>query len=401
MALELKALPPREAIRFWADKVPMPAQEFYALAAEQRVNAFAVSGIAQMDQLMTVYDSLGRAMQEGASFQAWKKSLPDLWKSKGWVGPNAYRISNIFHTNIQTAYNVGRYRQMMAVAQERPIWTYLGVNDRRQSPLCRRLNGLSYPYDHPFWQTYYPPNHFRCRSSVSSRGAAQAERAGVQVQTEIPGDVEPEKGFGVNPGQGHYQPDLSKYPATFKQQFLEKLNTFYSPDTLPGLTRGQYQELLKKNIRQADLQDLQTLVWSEEQGGIGGYKKWVGKVLDRKTGKGELYPAGNLPLKVSGKLKQQPRLALVVMDDKILLQMAKQAALTPDEIAAIPEKFAGADWYRDKEDPAVVMAWGKLGEAWIQVKIRLDQKIGKGIANRVISVKIAKDNSAVANYEKF
>lgn len=160
MALE-KALPPREALRFWAAKVPMPAQEFYALAAEQRVNAFAVSGIAQMDQLMTVWDSLGRAMQEGASFQAWKKSLPDLWKSKGWVGPNAYRISNIFHTNIQTAYNVGRYRQMMAVAQERPIWTYLGVNDRRQSPLCRRLNGLSYPYDHEFWKTYYPPNHFR------------------------------------------------------------------------------------------------------------------------------------------------------------------------------------------------------------------------------------------------
>lgn len=396
MTLELKALPPRDAIKYWAAKVPMPAQEFYALAAEQRVNAFTVSGLAKLDQLMAVYDSLGRALLEGASFQAWKKSLPDLWQSKGWVGPKAHRVDNIFRTNIQTAYNVGRYRQMLAVAEERPIWTYIGVNDRRQSPLCRRLSGLSYPYDHAFWQTYYPPNHFHCRSTVSSRGAAQAERAGVQVQKEIPGDVEPEKGFDRNPGQAHYQPDLSKYPALFKQQFLEGMNRFYSPDTLPGLTRGQYGELLKKNLRQADLEDLQTLVWAEEQGGVEGYKNWVGKVLERKQEKGELYPVGNLPLKVLAKLKTQPRLALVMMDDKALTHMARdlkqslEKALTAEEITKIPDKFAGADWYRDKEDPALVMAWVRSGDSWIKVIIRLDQKIGKGIANRIVSAGVVK-----------
>ncbi len=394
MAVELKALPPREAIRFWAAKVPMPAQEFYTLAAEQRVNAFAVSGIAKLDQLLAVHDSLGRAMHEGASFQSWKKSLPDLWKSKGWVGPNAYRVSNIFHTNIQTAYNVGRYRQMMAVASERPIWTYIGVNDRRQSQICRRLNGRSYPYDHEFWKTYYPPNHFRCRSTVSSQGVAQAERAGVKVLEEIPADVvQPENGFDTNPGQTHYQPDLSKYPALFKQQFLEGMNKFYSPDTLPGVTRGQFGELLKKTLRQADLQDMQTLVWAEEQGGVGGYRNWVNQVLSRQAATGEVYPAGNLPLRVLGKLQQQPRLALVVVDDQALLHMVrdlKKSALTAAEIASIPEKFAGADWYRDKEDPALLLTWLRSGENWIKVVIRLDQKIGKGIANRIVSAGVVK-----------
>lgn len=226
----------------------------------------------------------------------------------------------------------------------------------------------------------------------------QAERAGVQVQKEIPGDVEPEKGFGVNPGQVHYQPDLSKYPATFKQQFLERINQFYSPDTLPGVTRSQFGELLKKTLRQADLQDLQTLVWAEEQGGIGGYKNWVGKVLETKQEKGELYPIGNLPLRVLGKLKQQPRLALVVEDDKAVIHLADSRkvaegrALTAEEIASIPEQFATSKWYWDQKDPALLMTRVKAGDQWLKVVIRLDRKIGKGIANQAVSGGVVQAN---------
>jgi hypothetical protein len=237
---------------------------------------------------------------------------------------------------------------------------------------------------------------------VGSQGVAQAERAGVKVGEEIPADVvQPEKGFDVNPGLVHYQPNLSKYPATFKQQFLESVNKFYSPDTMPGLTRGQFGELLKKNLSPADLQDLQTLVWAEEQGGAGGYQDWAGKVLSRKTAKGELYPAGNLPLRILGKFKEQPRLALVVVEDKAVLQMAGQG-LTAEEIAAIPGKFTGADWYRDKADPAVLLARVKLGESWLSLQIRTDQKVGQGVANRVIAAEIGQDNNPanLADYKK-
>lgn len=40
------------------------------------------------------------------------------------------------------------------------------VMDTHTSELCSSLNGVKKPVDDEFWNTYYPPNHFNCRSTV-------------------------------------------------------------------------------------------------------------------------------------------------------------------------------------------------------------------------------------------
>lgn len=40
------------------------------------------------------------------------------------------------------------------------------VIDSQTTELCSGLNGVIRPVDDPFWNTYYPPNHFNCRSTV-------------------------------------------------------------------------------------------------------------------------------------------------------------------------------------------------------------------------------------------
>lgn len=43
---------------------------------------------------------------------------------------------------------------------------YSTVKDARVSDICKPLEGIIKPINDAFWNTYYPPNHFRCRCDV-------------------------------------------------------------------------------------------------------------------------------------------------------------------------------------------------------------------------------------------
>lgn len=221
--IDLKPLPMREAIEFWRSKVKLGPREFNALAAEAKLRAFAVNGIAKGDELATVYGSLSRALEEGISFADFKRDCRGIFEKRGWSGRRAWRVDNIFRTNIQTAYNVGRYKQLQAARATRPYWMYDAVNDRRTRPTHRALNGKVFPADHPFWENWYPPNGFRCRCGVTSLSARQVEARGLTVESEdpthtyihpinavtgqpdpVPVQLLPDPGFAYHPGKSYW-----------------------------------------------------------------------------------------------------------------------------------------------------------------------------------------------------
>lgn len=222
--IKVSPLPMQEAIEFWRSKVQLGPAEFNALAAEAKLRAFAVSGIAKGAQLETVYQSLRKGLEEGASFADFKKECRVIFERRGWTGRRAWRVDNIFRTNIQTAYNVGRYKQLQAAKATRPYWMYDAVNDRRTRPTHRALNGKVFPADHQFWDNWYPPNGFRCRCGVTSLSARQVEARGLTVESEdpthtyvhpinavtgqpdpVPAQLLPDPGFAYNPGKSYWQ----------------------------------------------------------------------------------------------------------------------------------------------------------------------------------------------------
>ena len=218
----------------------------------------------------------------------------------------------------------------------------------------------------------------------------------------------PDKGFMSHPGKAHYKPDLSKYPADLRQKFLEHMLAKACPADWMDFADSPCLARLKRHLKQEDLKRLETLVWAKSKENQESFGKWVERVLTSRQAKGELHPAGNLPDKVLRKLQKQPELALVVVTDKDIMHMSRPSkkrrsqTFTAQEIADIPNRFESATWYRDKQDPGLLMTWIREGDKELKVVIRTDRKIGKGKTNQIVtSGSVEKHNiENDARYEK-
>ncbi|MHB8808957.1 MAG: phage minor head protein [Desulfobulbaceae bacterium] len=207
MTPELTPLPMEEALDFWRHKTKLGPGEFARLTASAKVKAFAVSGIAKGAELDTVYNAMFKAMDKGITFEQFKAECGDIFSRRGWTGKRAWRVDNIFRTNIQTAYNVGRYTQLKEMTAAFPFWKYSAVNDSRTRPTHLAMNGKVFPAEHPFWDQWYPPNGFRCRCSVIPLTAGQVAKRGLKVESEIPQLIEP-----IDPVTGNTMPARQLIP---------------------------------------------------------------------------------------------------------------------------------------------------------------------------------------------
>lgn len=280
----LKPLPMQEAIDFWKSKTLLTPGQYSQLSDEMRVKAFGVAGVAKKDQLETIFNSLLKAQTEGVSFGEFKKDIADIAKKRGW---SSWRVETIYRTNVQTAYQVGRYKQMMRVAKSRPYWMYDAVGDRRTRPTHLAMEGKVFPVDHQFWATWYPPNGFRCRCGVMSLSERQVKRMGLTVETVDPsgGLIEPkladgskqvarpllpDKGFAHNPGVVQWGYDGSgEKPARWKDF-----------DALKG--PADYRRPKLDNLRPADIPDLNTKKLPKGQSNTF-YKDEFRKLYDDET----------------------------------------------------------------------------------------------------------------------
>lgn len=141
------------------------------------------------------------------------------------------QADNIYRTNVQTAYNAGHYERMTDpdVTALRPYWEYVAVDDGHSRPAHLAMNGLVARHDSPIWDTWYPPNGYRCRCTVRTLSQRQVEERGLKVYEEVPDRAElpdgrfttmlPDRRFGTNAAKARYEPDLTGYPDALVKAF--------------------------------------------------------------------------------------------------------------------------------------------------------------------------------------
>lgn len=209
-----------EATKYFQGKIPMTKAEFKQISEGYKQLAFTVSGYTSIEIVNQFYDQLLKAIENGTTIETFKSEVNTFLEKKGYEGVGNFQADNIFRTNIQTAYNVGHYESMSSkeVVSLRPYWQYVAVDDEDTRPTHRAMDGMVYPADHDVWDTWYPPNGYKCRCTVRSLSKRQIEAKGLEVRNELPPLV-PDEGFHTNPAKKEFKPDVSEYPEALKKAY--------------------------------------------------------------------------------------------------------------------------------------------------------------------------------------
>lgn len=200
-----KPLPFDEAVKFWRSKRRVSSSEFERMTAQAKARAFAVAGVAKSSFVSDIYQALDRAVSNGTAFGDFRRDIRHIIAAKGWTGKRGFRVQTIFRTNVQTAYNVGKYQQFMEAKDDLPYWQYDAVGDSRTRPSHAALDGKVFRADDPIWDTWYPPNGFNCRCTVRALSRAEVRARGLTVET---GRESLNRGFVDEAGRSRqYVPD--------------------------------------------------------------------------------------------------------------------------------------------------------------------------------------------------
>lgn len=192
----LKSLPKREA--------KLPDDYYDTRATIARDLAFTVSGVARLDAMQRVLDSLDRNIQAGGSFTAWKK---EAVANEVFADLPKYRKELVFRNHAGTAFMAGKCRNEKEVKSSRPYAMYSSTGDNRTRPAHKRWNKTVLPVDHPWWRTHTPLNGHNCRCDKILLTARQANKLGITEESDIDWS-EPDEGWEYSPCENRTQGEV-------------------------------------------------------------------------------------------------------------------------------------------------------------------------------------------------
>ncbi|BAE50569.1 Mu-like prophage FluMu F protein [Paramagnetospirillum magneticum AMB-1] len=223
----LPALPPAEAVAAFRNRGKRlePSFAWQDLWHEDHATAFTVAKSTGFDILKDLHQSLADALANGTLEKDWRRQITPILQAKGWWGRQAMedpltgetkmvqlgsarRLHVIFDTNLRTAHAAGRWAQIERSAELAPFLRYSAVLDSRTRPEHREWNGTVLRWDHPWWDTHFPPNGWFCRCTVTQMGESDLARLGLTESDGPPADPAPPRAY-INPRTG----EVSEVPA--------------------------------------------------------------------------------------------------------------------------------------------------------------------------------------------
>ncbi len=190
MAVDGTALPFQEAIDHFMNKVNLPTKGWTDVYEEQHTKAFVVAGANKAAILEDFKSAISKAIDTGTTLEEFRDDFDAIVDKHGWSykGKRGWRTRVIFETNLRSSYAAGKWQQIERVKKLRPFLMYDAVDDGGTRPLHRSWDGLIYPVEHEFWNSYYPMNGFGCRCKVQSLSNRDMKRRGLFASTAMPMD---------------------------------------------------------------------------------------------------------------------------------------------------------------------------------------------------------------------
>lgn len=158
-------MPFQEAIKSFIDKTPILYETIEEITEEVRANCFWLKKSTDLEMTSRLFEHMKKNLENGGTLKQWIKDSKEAIEKLG-LGKQGYYLENIYRTNMFSQYSIGNYKQLKEDEKLFPYWQYHAVDDNRTTSICRTLNGKIYKATDPFWNIYYPPNHYQCRSTV-------------------------------------------------------------------------------------------------------------------------------------------------------------------------------------------------------------------------------------------
>lgn len=251
MAWSVTADPERfeEADAWFRSRIPYTIEQYDALDDKARKQAFWITAALELNAVQTIFDELAKSNEKGTPFEEFQKNVEE---KLGKLAPDGFHLETVYRNWVQKAYNTGRWHQLQdpELTLLRPYLMFDAVLDSRTTPTCKACDGIVKRHDDGFWLTHCPPLHHRCRSSLRSLRAREAQRRGI---TEgVPEGTDPQDDFGKAPpltgDDEHLEPKETRFDpevwAEFKRRqlvMLEELETANQAARAARLIRDQQQ----------------------------------------------------------------------------------------------------------------------------------------------------------------
>lgn len=356
---------PERALEYFKLKADMAKAEYEKLSAQAKIRAFTTAALSESDSIAGVKKFLMDAIEEGENYIALLERVQDSdILAKSGFGDNPWYWETVFRTNVTSAFNAGRLIEAMENIKDVAALEYIGIDDNRQTFICKVYDGTILEPYHPFWEYATPPNHFNCRSTIRIivRGTPEADNLTLST---VPGPM-PDEAFAVNPLGASWQPG---------RHLTERLADAPTRKTLNELHRlieelSQYASDREKFLKEAyGLDDLDKTT--------AEYQKWVKDLnlfdLDGNPSKvvktGKRYKAtGYLESDIIEALRKidadiVPEMPVIFCSDNAArhaTRTAKDGRVVLNNLLELPKIFADREYaevYYSPEHRGVVYVW--------------------------------------------
>lgn len=183
-------LPFAEQIQLFRNKVNVPTAAWTDIWGNQHDRAFVVAGAARDDLLRDLRAAVDDAIANGTTLAKFRREFDSIVARTGWAynGGRNWRTRVIYDTNLRTSYAAGREAQMADpdLRRRRPLGLYRHGGSLDPRPEHLRLDGTVVPLDHPWWDSWTPPNGWGCSCKKFAISERDARRMNLEILDDPP-----------------------------------------------------------------------------------------------------------------------------------------------------------------------------------------------------------------------
>ncbi|HDR0915504.1 TPA: phage head morphogenesis protein [Pasteurella multocida] len=405
-----------EQVKYFEKKLNLPTNSYLDVLGEEHDYFFMVAGANRNEVLTAFREAVDAAIANGETLEDFRKRFDDIVAQTGWQykGGRNWRTRIIYDTNVYGAYNRGRLKQHLDLANVLPYWEYHHHDNAHPRQEHIDLDGTILPASDPFWRYYYPIKAYGCHCTVTAHDEDDLAEMGKKVSPSPEIEWE-EKLVGVRSGN----PRVVNVPKGYDVGF--------SPHNFDNITQPRnvdVDKLLLQKMTTAEpylaslliddvLKNPKAMVLLN-----GAMKDMVDTVNTQKMARGNMKYVGVIPEKVISKLDdldKAPQSAVIAVRDEDVLhalrdsKQSKGIALPVEFWEQLPEKLRHPKAIlldNQQKQPTLLFVY-EMEQGKVAVKMDYEIKLkdvlsGKKLPHKLNMVRTAsrlEDLSALGRFE--